>query len=154
MASFLFFRWRHLRPTHRGNATYPRPGWSSRTQGRGAHQRSPRETAGQPAPWCLCSSHLPVSRSLGIWTLPLDAKPKTNPGQQGGKAGESQTLDGPVHDLKLTTSPLCDLRGGCPLPGPQLPHLCNGRVAGLQCKAAAELRLMVWAVFGQAPGAA
>lgn len=53
--------------------------------GRGAHQSSPSETTGQAALWCLCPSHLPVSRSLGIWTLPLDAKPKKNPGQQGAR---------------------------------------------------------------------
>lgn len=57
-------------------------------------------------------------------------------------------------DLKLTASQLCDLWGGCPLPGPPLPHLCNGRVAGLQCRAAAEFCLIVWAMFGQVPGAA
>lgn len=88
-------------------------GWSSRTRAGSPPEQPERDH--RPGSTVVPVSFTPPCISL---SGDLDSAPGCQTQEEsrsaGGKAGESQTLDGPVHNLKLTTSPLCDLWGGCP----------------------------------------
>lgn len=110
MASFLFFRWRHLGPPTEAMPPTQGSGWSSRTRAGSPPNSRVRPQARQHRGACV----LHTSLYLALWGSGLCWMP--NP-RRSRSAGARQVSHKPWMGLCTTEVdylPLCDLWGGVP----------------------------------------